>query len=278
MKETTQAISRRTRTPRGAAEARVDAPAARTVQSLERAFLILQRITTGDDPPSLAEISRATGLHTSTAFHLIKTLIALGYVRQDDEKRYRVGPQVFVQAAAAFTEVGLVNAAMPFMRRLADATGETAHHAVPAAAGIAVVAKADARSSIRADERVGVVRPAHATGIGKMLLAALPQGELEAWLSTARLDAYTPRTITDPSVLRAELAGIARHGVAYDDGEFNQEVRCIAAPVRNYLQHSVAALGISGPIWRVTPAALSRLTDAVVAEAAALSKELGAAV
>jgi DNA-binding IclR family transcriptional regulator len=139
---------------------RSHAAAGRTVQSLERAFAILEAIAGSDQPLSLAELSRTTGLHTSTAFHLIKTLIVLGYIRQEDTKRYRIGPRLFMQAAGASTEVELVNLATPHLKRLADETGETAHLAVRADTGIAVIAKVEARSSIRTSERLGIIRPA----------------------------------------------------------------------------------------------------------------------
>ena len=109
---------------------RNDAPPARTVQSLERAFSILEAIAGSSQPMSLADLSRSTGLHTSTAFHLIKTLIVLGYVVQDEAKRYRIGPRLFMQAAGAFNEVELVNLAMPHLKRLAKETGETTHLAI----------------------------------------------------------------------------------------------------------------------------------------------------
>lgn len=249
--------------------------AGRTVQSLQRAFSILETIAGSDQPLSLAELSRATGLHTSTAFHLIKTLILLGYIRQADSKRYRIGPRLFMQAAGASTEIELVNLATPHLKRLADETGETAHLAVRADTGIAVIAKIEARSSIRTSERLGIIRPAHCTAIGKVLLADLPSDELEAYLRTQSFKAFTPKTITDPALIRAEVKRIAATGTAYDDAEFSEELRCIAAPVRNYMRQTVAALGISSPVWRVTLRDMPRLSARVVAIASDLSRDLG---
>lgn len=249
--------------------------AGRTVQSLERAFAILEAISASDQPLGLAELSRATGLHTSTAFHLLKTLIVLGYVRQDDAKRYRIGPSLFMQAAGAFNEIELVNLATPHLQRLVDQTGETAHLAVRADSGIAVIAKIDARSSIRTSERVGIIRPSHCTAIGKVLLGALPEKELESYLRTGPFEAFTPKTITRPAALREEIRRVAASGIGRDDAEFSAEVRCMAAPVHSYLQQTVAALGISGPVWRVTPKDVARLSAAVTAAAADLSRDLG---
>jgi len=261
--------------PAGKARRRGDAPPARTVQSLERAFSILESIAGSSQPLGLADLSRATGLHTSTTFHLIKTLIVLGYVVQDEAKRYRIGPRLFMQAAGAFNEVELVNLAMPYLKRLAEETGETTHLAVRADSGIAVIAKVDARSSIRSSERVGIVRPAYCTAIGKVLLSALPKGELDAYLRRAPFEAYTPKTITTPAALREEIERVAATGTAYDDAEFNHELRCIAAPFRNFTQQTIAAFGISGPVWRVTLKDMQRLSARVASMADDLSRDLG---
>lgn len=263
-------------TPGGATGDAVGAQGgARTVQSLERAFAILEAIAAADEPPTLAELSRVTGLHTSTAFHLIKTLMVLGYVRQDDTKRYRVGARLFMQAAGAFTENELVRFATPWLRRLADETGETAHLGVRADHGIAVIAKVEARSTIRTSERLGIIRPAHCTAIGKVLLAALPEDELEGYLRRGPFEAFSPRTMTDPARLREECRAVGERGLAVDDAEFNAELRCLAAPVSNFTQQTIGALGISGPIWRMTPDVMLRLGRQVTETAAALSRDLG---
>lgn len=256
-------------------ETKSTAQAARTVQSLERAFSILEAIAGSDQPLSLAELSRVTGLHTSTAFHLIKTLILLGYVRQEDTKRYRIGPRLFMQAAGASNEIGLVNLATPHLKRLADETGETAHLAVQADNGIAVIAKVEARSTVRSSERLGIVRPAHCTAIGKVLLADLPPDELDSYLRTETFKAFTPKTITDGAAIREEIRRVAASGIAYDDAEFSEELRCVAAPVRNYTRQTVASLGISGPVWRVTLQEMRRFGTRVAAVAADLSRDLG---
>ncbi|MEO8007302.1 MAG: IclR family transcriptional regulator [Betaproteobacteria bacterium] len=276
MQPTVVAVKTSSRAKRpGKAARRSGAPPARTVQSLERAFSILESVANSNQPLGLAELSRATGLHTSTAFHLIKTLIVLGYVIQDEAKRYRIGPRLFMQAAGAFNEVELVNLAMPHLQRLAAETGETTHLAVRADSGIAVIVKVDARSSIRNSERVGLVRPAYCTAIGKVLLSGLSKEDLDAYLRSGPYEAYTPKTITTPAALRKEIKRVAAAGTAYDDAEFNHELRCIAAPVRNFTQQTIAAFGISGPVWRVTLKDMQRLSARVVSIAADLSRDLG---
>jgi IclR family transcriptional regulator, KDG regulon repressor len=245
------------------------------VQSLERAFGLLEAIAQARQGISLAELSRQVGLHTSTTFHLVKTMVALGYIRQDRDKRYRIGRALFALAAGAQGEVELVSLATPVLEDLTEATGESGHFAVRSGDAIVVIAKTSGSGAFQLTNRVGVTRPAHGTALGKVLLAALTEGQLDRFLANHELAALTPKTITDPELLRQEIREVARTGVAYDDGEFNAEVRCVAVPVHDFTGQVVGALGISGPIWRLSIAALHKQTELVRAAARRLSATLG---
>jgi DNA-binding IclR family transcriptional regulator len=120
-----------------------------------------------------------------------------------------------------------------------------------------------------------VVRPAHATALGKVLLAALTPAQLDRFLADHQLAALTPKTITEPELLRRVIREVARTGVAYDDGEFDAEVRCVAVPVHDYTGQVVGALGISGPTWRLSIPVLRQQTELVRAAARRLSAALG---
>ena len=199
----------------------------------------------------LAELSKQVGLHNSTTFHLVKTMVALGYIRQDRDKRYRIGRALFALAAGSLDEVELVSLAIPVLEDLTEATGESGHFAVRSGDAVVVIAKTSGSGAFQLTDRVGVMRPAHGTALGKVLLAALTPGQLDRFLQNRELAALTPKTITEPELLRQEVREVARTGVAYDDGEFNAEVRCVAVPVHDYTGQVVGALGISGPIWRL---------------------------
>jgi DNA-binding IclR family transcriptional regulator len=215
-------------------------------------------------------------LHASTAFHLIRTMLALGYLRQDpDTKRYHIARRVFLLAARVSDEVNLVNAALPVMRDLAESMGETAHLGVLSREGAITIAKSEGTSTFRVSERLGVLRPAHCTAIGKALLASLPKAELDDFLARIELKEFTPRTIVDPARLRRELDRVRDAGYAADDAEFNTELRCAAAVVRDFSGRGIAALGISGPTWRIKTDDLARIGRKVAAAADRLSAELG---
>jgi IclR family transcriptional regulator, KDG regulon repressor len=245
------------------------------VQSLERAFGLLEAIAQARQGIGLAELSRKVGLHSSTTFHLVKTMVALGYIRQDRDKRYRIGRALFALAAGALDEVELVSLAIPVLEDLTEATGESGHFAVRSGDAIVVIAKTSGSGAFQLTNRVGVTRPAHGTALGKVLLAALTEGQLDRFLANHEVAALTPKTITDPARLRQEIREVARTGVAYDDGEFNAEVRCVAVPVHDFTGQVVGALGISGPIWRLSIAVLHKQTELVRAAARRLSATLG---
>ncbi|MGA8948394.1 MAG: helix-turn-helix domain-containing protein, partial [Pseudolabrys sp.] len=101
------------------------------VQSLSRAFAILEQVARHREGIGLAELSKMVGLHNSTAFHLTKTLVSLGYIRQEkDSKRYRIGLPLFALAASALDEIEMVNIATPVLEQLSRETGESGHFAV----------------------------------------------------------------------------------------------------------------------------------------------------
>lgn len=245
------------------------------VQSLERGFAILEAIARAREGIGLAELSKTVGLHNSTTFHLVKTMVALGYIRQDARKRYRIGRPLFTLAAGSLDEVELVSLATPILEDLSDATGESGHFAVRSGDAVVVIAKTSGTGAFQLTDRAGVVRPAHGTALGKVLLAALTPAQLDRFIQSHELAPFTPKTITEPDLLRQEIQEVARTGVAFDDGEFNAEVRCVAVPVRDFTGQVVGALGISGPIWRLSIQVLQNKTLQVKAAAARLSADLG---
>jgi DNA-binding IclR family transcriptional regulator len=246
------------------------------IQSLERAAAILDAVARRPDGAGLAEISAEVGLHTSTAFHLIKTLVFLGFLTQvAGSKRYHIGSRLFSLAAGALEEKALLSLATPILERLSSETGEAAHLAVRSKQEITVIARTAASGLLQLAGRTGATRPAHATAIGKMLLAAMDPQERERLLETLPLQSFTDKTITSAKKLRHELDEVRRQGIAYDDCELDQDVRCVAVPVRDFAGRCVGALGISGPVWRMSLQALQEKSRQLRAAAAELSAQLG---
>jgi IclR family KDG regulon transcriptional repressor len=246
------------------------------VQSLGRAFAILEGVARHREGIGLAELSKLVGLHNSTTFHLAKTLVSLGYLRQEkDSKRYRVGRPLFALAASALDEIEMVNVATPVLEELSRETSESSHFAVRMGDAVVVIARTSGPGAFQLTDRVGVVRPAHCTALGKIILASLRPDQLKRFLERVDLKPSTEQSITDVAVLLREIAEIRRSGIAFDDGEFNPEVRCVAVPVTDFTGQVIGALGISGPIWRLSNQALHNSAQIVQAAANRLSAEFG---
>ena len=183
------------------------------IQSLKRASAILDAVARRPGGIGLSQISAEVGLHSSTAFHLIQTLVSLGFLAQlPDSRRYRIGTRLFALAASALDETVLLALAAPILERLSGDTGYASHLAVRSKQEIVVIARTAATGLLQLAGHPGATRPAHATAIGKMLLAAMPPDELDRLLKTLPLPAFTPQTITDARALRREIEASGARG------------------------------------------------------------------
>lgn len=247
------------------------------VQSIGRAFAILEEVARNRDGIGLADLSKKVGLHNSTTFHLVKTMVSLGYIRQlKDSKRYRIGRPLFALAASALDEMEMVSMATPVLDDLSRATGESSHFATRMSDAVVVMARTPGPGAFQLTDRVGVVRPAYCTALGKVILAALRPDQLDRYLERVELKALTPKTITNAQKLRRELQEIRRTGIAIDDGELDNEMRCAAMPVHDFSGQVVGAIGISGPVWRLSIQALQAKARDISAAAGRLSEAFGA--
>jgi IclR family transcriptional regulator, KDG regulon repressor len=248
------------------------------VQSIGRAFAILEEVARNRDGIGLADLSKRVGLHNSTTFHLVKTMVSLGYIRQiKDSKRYRIGRPLFALAASALDEMEMVSMATPVLDDLARETGESSHFAARMSDAVVVMARTPGPGAFQLTDRVGVVRPAYCTALGKVILAALRPDQLDRYIDRVELKPLAAKTITDPQRLRREIDEVRRAGIAFDDGEFNDEVRCAAMPVHDFSGQVVGAIGISGPVWRLSIQTLQSSTRNLERAAKRLSEAFGAA-
>lgn len=254
----------------------LDDPQRSGVQSIGRAFAILEEVARNRDGIGLSELSKRVGLHNSTAFHLVKTMVSLGYLRQiSGTKRYRVGRPLFALAASALDEIEMVSLSTPILEDLSHESGESSHFAVRMGDAVVVVARTSGPGAFQLADRVGVVRPAYCTALGKVILAALRPEQFERYLARTELKAYSPKSILEIEPLRREIEDVRKNGLAFDDGEFDPEVRCVAVPVHDFTGLVMGAIGISGPVWRMPIQMLQSRARIVQAAAARLSAEFG---
>jgi IclR family KDG regulon transcriptional repressor len=246
------------------------------IQSIQRACALLATVARSRDGIGLAELSRRLGLHPSTTFHIAKTLVNLGYLRQIELSRsYCIGRELFTLAAAAVDEVRLVNIASSVLADLSQATGETTYFGVMSGEQLVIIAKHEGAGAIRINDGLGNLRPKHCTALGKIILAAMPEDKFEAYLGREELVSYTPKTITGEERLRKEIGEVRKSWVAFDEGEYNAELHCVAVPVLDFTGRVIGSLGVSGPAWRLSIQALQRQIDNARRAAERLSAELG---
>lgn len=245
------------------------------IESADRVLRVLESFDPGERDVSLGEIAERVSLPKSSVHRLLATLIGHGLVERDPvTRRYRLGIRLFELGSAAIHERGLHSAAHPALEQLSSRTGETCHLAVLSGTEAVYVYKLDGPSSIIMPSRVGGRAPCHATSIGKVL-AAWAGDDLLRSIRSRPLRPYTASTITTAKALQAELDRVREQGYALDMEEFEEGLRCVAAPVRDHSGRVVAALGIAGPRRRFETEHLEGLVGMVVTAAGDLSRNLG---
>jgi DNA-binding IclR family transcriptional regulator len=248
---------------------------AQLVESADRVLRLLECFAPHERDVSLGEIAERVGLPKSSVHRLLATLVVHSFVERDEAtRRYRLGIRLFELGSAAIHERGLHNAAHPVLEGLSASTGETCHLAVLSEGAAVYVYKVDGPASIIMSSRVGGRAPCHATSIGKVLIAWARQ-DVQRQVRERPMRAYTPNTITTMKGYEAELAKVRELGYALDLEEFEEGLRCIAAPVRDQSRQVVSALGIAGPRRRFEDKELGRLAEEVVTAAGLLSRNLG---
>ena len=221
---------------------------AEAVRSLERAFELLEHLADAGGEMALSELTEVSGLPMPTIYRLMRTLVNRGYVRQEPSKRYALGPRLIRLGESAGRLLG--SWARPALARLVDEVGETANMAVLEGDEAVYVAQVPSRHSMRMFTEVGRRVQPHCTGVGKALLAQLPEARVREILERTGMRAQTPNTLTDPEALLAELERIKEQGYAVDDEEQEIGVRCVAVPLRG--APALTALSVSGPSARMT--------------------------
>lgn len=220
---------------------------------------------------AVQQVANELGVHKSSASRLMQTLVAKGYAVPNGGTRrgFRLGPAVRIHLGLTIDQRQLSELAHPFLVRLVEETGECSHAAVASGAWALVIDDVETGQALRVVAGKGRRVPLHCTSAGKCLLAyglaAMPH----------ELTHRTPRTITNPDILRLHLAEIVAQGYAIDDEENDPGVRCISAPVFNGVGEAVGCIGIDGPSVRMTEARIQELADQVAGAARDLSAILG---
>ena len=230
------------------------AEAKHPIQVIERMIKLLDVLSYYHDPVSLKQLALETGLHPSTAHRILAAMTASGFVDRADPGSYRLGIRLLELGNLVKSRINIRDSALPPMRELHERIGESINLGVRQGDEIVYVERTSSgRSSVRVVHLVGARAPLHVTAAGKLYLAEESAEKLREYARRTGLPGYTPTSITGVSQLEREIDRVRRHGIAFDNEEIEQGLRCIAAPVRDDNGELVAGLSVSAPAERYSP-------------------------
>lgn len=244
------------------------------LRSVNRALRALELIAEAGEL-GVTELGRRLGVHKATASRLAATLARRGLIERDPvSDGYRLGFGLIRLAGAAMAGLDLVSSARPVLEELAGQTQETVTLGVLSGDEVVSIDQVTGTRSIVSVSWVGKRTSLHTTSTGKVLLAGMSEAELDRRMA-AGLERATPRTVTDPEELRAQLAEVRRRGWAQTLEELEEGLNAVAAPVRRADGEVVGALSVSGPAFRLRPMDLPRVARLTALAAEQVSRRLG---
>lgn len=221
------------------------------VAGLEKGLQVIEAFDQDRPRLTIAEVAQRTGLTRAAARRYLITLAHLGFVSQD-RRLFALTPKVLRLAQSYMHSARLPRIVQPELHKLAYAMKEASSAGTLDGDDVICIAATSAGRVISATLQPGTRVPAHCTSNGRVLLAALPQAEVDAWISRQSLRAFTPHTVTLPERLRIEIAHARAQGYACVDQELELGLRTIAVPLKNYRGDTVAALNFSVHAQRMT--------------------------
>lgn len=247
----------------------------REVPALARGLRILDLIAAQTVPLKIAEISSQLDIPRSATYELISTLRAHRVIEQTADGGVVLGAKLFMLGSRFADSVDADRLTSDAAATLRDMVDETVQVAVLDGRNVLYTAKAESSRQLRLVSTVGRTLPAHVTGIGKAMLAELPEGKFEALYDGVKLETFTPTSIGTLPALRRELVATRERGYALDNSESTPDVSCVAAAVKGSAGDVVAAMSISVPLSRMNDDLRGEYAEKVVAAAAELSTQLG---
>jgi IclR family KDG regulon transcriptional repressor len=248
-----------------------------TVQSVSHALDVLEAFKRDEDELGVTELSSRLGLPKNNVFRLLATLQLRGYIEQNKTTgNYRLGIKTFELGQIFRQRMGLLKQAHSVLEELESKCNESVYLAIIQDGMVVYVDLVETTHSVRIVPKLGLRVPAHCTAVGKMQLAYESQDEIERMLEKVGLSHFTSNTITDKQELMEHLKLIGHQGYAIDNEELEEEVKCVAAPVKDYTGQVVASICVSGPIQRMSDKRIQdELINLVKNAALEISNRLG---
>jgi DNA-binding IclR family transcriptional regulator len=220
------------------------------IQVIDRMASLLEAIARYQDPVSLKVLSAETGLHSSTAFRILASMIQNGFVERDDVGRYRLGHRLLQLGSRVHSQVDLRSEALPVMEEMRDRLGESVNLTVRQGDEVIYIEKATPNRMVHVQQIIGSRAPLHVTAVGKLMLATAGDEECRAYADRTNLPAYTRNTINRVERLLEEAHRLRGQDYALDDEEAEIGVGCIGVLIRDSFGNVVGGLSVSAPIER----------------------------
>lgn len=242
-----------------------------------KALDVLDRVAAFGRPVRFSELLEESPFPKATLYRFLQTLTSQGMLSYDEERQtYALGVRLVRLAHAAWTQSSLAPVARPYLDALSAEAGETVHLAQLDGGQVLYVDKRNAREPIEMYSQAGKVGPAYCTGVGKAMLAFLPEAELGPVLSQQSFHRFTDKTFTSADALRDELARIRARGHAFDNEEHEPGIICIAMPILTPSGRPLGALSVTTSTARKSLAELESYAPAVRRAARAIAEEAAA--
>lgn len=225
-----------------------------SIQSVVRAIDVLELFNVIDKEVSIAELAECTGTNKNYIFRLLLTLQSRQFVDVNPATgKYKLGLKIFELGQKALKQQKLINHTRPVLEYLKKQCHETTAYSIFKSDFTYYVDGVESDLTVRVVNRMGSRFPLHCTAVGKAQIAHLGEKELQLWIDTSKLNKFSTNTIIDPDELKGELERILSQGYAIEDQEFETGVGGIAAPVINRNNKIIGAIGISAPVYRLSP-------------------------
>ena len=241
------------------------------IQSVSHALDVLEEFHGDVDELGVTELSKKLKLHKNNVFRILATLQSRSYIEQNKaSENYRLGIRCLELGQTFIHQRGMLKQANPVLQELAEKTGETSYVSIMRGNEVVYLDSVEPETTVRVVSRLGLHMPTHATAAGKVLVAFESEEDLRKRFS-GELKSYTKNTFRTVEELFRDLEAVREKGYATDLEEFEEGLRCVASPIRDYTRKVIGALSVSGPAHRLADEKIQTIFGAEVVR---LGKEL----
>ena len=245
------------------------------VQSIERALDIIEAVAANKNSSVLTEIAEKVGLHKSTAYRIISTLMHRSYLKKNADGTYKIGLKLIEAVSYYIDSLELQTEVRPYIAQITAKFGLTSHLGILEGDKVVYIEKMDIFSNIKLYSQIGLRMHAYCSSLGKCLLANFSNTQLRSIMGRTEFTRFTPNTITTIEALQKEIDSVRQRGWAIDDEEFEIGHRCIGAPVYDYRGDIIAAISASGSTTILTDERIPEIVEYLKQTAAEISQNMG---